>query len=65
MMGGIMSKDYERVLKVATRLECGGVDINGSGYRPPIIFKKAHRKLVANAVYTLKNRVRYSPWRYL
>ncbi len=36
LMGGVLTNDYKRALKIAARLECGGVVINGSGnYRPP------------------------------
>jgi succinate-semialdehyde dehydrogenase/glutarate-semialdehyde dehydrogenase len=36
LMGGVMTGDYKKALKIATALECGGVVINGSGnYRPP------------------------------
>lgn len=36
LMGGVMTSDYKKALKIAAKLECGGVVINGSGnYRPP------------------------------
>jgi acyl-CoA reductase-like NAD-dependent aldehyde dehydrogenase len=31
LQGGVMTKDYKRALRVAARLQCGGVIVNGSG----------------------------------
>lgn len=36
LSGGVMSKGYMRAIKIAERMESGGVVVNGSGnYRPP------------------------------
>lgn len=36
LMGGVLSEDYKKCFRVAQKLECGGVVINGNGnYRPP------------------------------
>lgn len=36
LMGGVLSNDYKKCFRVASKLECGGVVVNGNGnYRPP------------------------------
>lgn len=38
LMGGVITNDYKKALKIAASLQCGGVVVNGSGnYRPPEI----------------------------